>query len=185
MRVLLLGAPGSGKGTQGPRLARLLGVPHVAVGDLLRTEAASGSALGARLGEVMARGELVSDELTTPLVTGALRASLSGFVLDGYPRTRVQADALDAFLGRRAAPLDAVLRFRIPSEVVTERLLARGRVDDTSETVRARLATWAAHEDALIEHYRGLVVELDALGAPDEVFDRAADALREHATVAA
>jgi adenylate kinase len=185
MRVLLLGAPGSGKGTQGPRLARLLGAPHVALGDLLRVEASTGTGMGAHLAQVMGRGELVPDELITPLVTGALRASLGGFVLDGYPRTIAQARLLDEFLGRRAAGVDAVLRFRIPEAQLVERLLARGRADDAPDTVRARLAVWSAHEAELVEHYRGSIVELDASGSPDEVFERAADALREHATVAA
>ncbi|MCS0499794.1 adenylate kinase family protein [Protaetiibacter mangrovi] len=179
MRIVLVGPPGAGKGTQGALVAERLGVPQIVVGELLRTHIASGTALGERAREFVERGELVPDHLVVGIVEQAVEPHLDGFVLDGFPRSIAQARMLDRFLRARAAELDVALHFEVPDEVLADRMDARGRADDVPEVAATRIAGFRQSEEALLEHYRGRVVELDAVGAVDVVFDRILDGLRE------
>lgn len=186
MRLLLLGAPGSGKGTQAARLKAHLQVPHISTGDLLRAEVAAGSALGQAAREVMARGELVSDDI----LLGMLEQRLSrpdvanGFILDGYPRNLAQADALDALLRRIGQPMDAAVQLEVEPELLVDRIAGRaqaeGRADDTPESVRKRLQVYAEQTAPVINYYRehGQLQVVDGVGELDTVFDRIVQALQ-------
>ena len=186
MRLLLLGAPGSGKGTQAARLKAHLQVPHISTGDLLRAEVAAGSALGQAAREVMARGELVSDDI----LLGMLEQRLSrpdvanGFILDGYPRNLAQADALDSLLRRIGQPMDAAVQLDVDPELLVQRIAGRaqaeGRADDSPESVRKRLQVYAEQTAPVIHYYRehGQLQVVDGVGELDTVFDRIVQALQ-------
>ena len=185
MRLVLLGAPGSGKGTQATRLKDYLQVPHISTGDLLRAEVAAGSALGLQAKEVMARGELVSDDI----LLGMLRERFSredtksGFILDGYPRNLAQAAALDELLGSLGQKFDAAVQLTVDNEQIIERLAGRakaeGRADDNPESVRKRLEVYDAQTAPVIEFYRqhGQLTVVDGVGSLDEVFNRIVEAI--------
>jgi len=184
MRIVLVGPPGAGKGTQGELIAERLRVPRVVVGDVLRAHIAQGTPLGERAAGYVSRGELVPDHLVVGIVEQELEPHTAGFVLDGFPRSVTQARMLDRFLRTRAAELDVALHFDIPDAELTERLAARDRADDTPAVIATRLAGFRGAAELLLEYYRGRVVELDAVGAVDEVFERVLWGLRE-ATLAA
>jgi len=185
MRLVLLGAPGSGKGTQAARLTGHLQVPHISTGNLLRAEVAAGSRLGLAAKEVMARGELVSDEI----LLGMLEARFSredtrgGFILDGYPRNLAQASALGELLARIRQPMDAAVQLEVPTELLVERIAGRaqaeGRADDTPESVRTRLKVYEEQTAPVVDYYRqrGLLSVVDGVGGVDEVFARILEAL--------
>lgn len=185
MRLVLLGAPGSGKGTQAGRLKTHLQVPHISTGDLLRAEVAAGSALGQQARAVMARGDLVSDDI----LLGMLEARFSrddtrnGFILDGYPRNLAQAAALDALLVRIGQPMDVALQLEVDNELIIERLAGRareeGRADDNPESVRKRLAIYDEQTAPVIDFYRqhGQLSVVDGVGTLDEVFERILEAI--------
>ena len=185
MRLVLLGAPGSGKGTQATRLKEHLQVPHVSTGDLLRAEVKAGSPLGLQAKEVMARGELVSDAI----LLGMLEERFSredmakGFILDGYPRNLAQAAALDALLERIGQPMDAAVQLEVDNELLIDRLAGRaqaeGRADDNPESVRKRLQVYDEQTAPVIDYYRdaGRLGVVDGVGTLDEVFDRILAAL--------
>ena len=180
MRLVLLGAPGSGKGTQAARLKERLGVPHISTGDLLRAEVAAGSPLGLQAKEVMARGDLVSDEI----LLGMLEERLArddvggGFILDGYPRNLAQAAALDGLLERLGQPFDAAVQLEVDNELLIGRLAGRaeqeGRADDNPESVRKRLQIYDEQTAPVIDFYRrhDQLTVVDGVGGLDEVFDR-------------
>lgn len=192
MRLVLLGAPGSGKGTQAARLKDALKVPHISTGDLLRAEVAAGTPLGLQAKEVMARGDLVSDEI----LLGMLEERFSrddtrgGFILDGYPRNLAQAAALDALLQRLGQPFDAAVQLEVDNELLIERLAGRaeaeGRADDRPESVRKRLQVYDQQTAPVIEFYRehGQLTVVDGVGTLDEVFDRILAAIAPAATPA-
>ena len=185
MRLVLLGAPGSGKGTQAARLKEHLQVPHVSTGDLLRAEVAAGSKLGLEAKEVMARGELVSDAI----LLGTLEDRFSrddtrgGFILDGYPRNLAQADALNALLERIGQPMDAAVQLEVPTELLVERIAGRaaaeGRADDSPESVRTRLQVYNDQTAPVVDFFRqrGKLSVVDGVGSLDEVFSRIVEAL--------
>lgn len=172
MRVVFLGPPGAGKGTQAERFAALRAVPHISTGEILRQAVAEGSELGRKAQSFMDSGALVPDELMAGVVSARLgRADCArGFLLDGFPRTVPQAELLD----ERGIELDHVVQIDVPSEEVVQRLMGRGRGDDTPETVRNRIATYERQTQPLVDHYaaRGLLRRVDGLGSVDEVFDR-------------
>jgi adenylate kinase len=180
MRLVLLGAPGSGKGTQAARLKEHLQVPHVSTGDLLRAEVKAGSPLGLQAQEVMARGELVSDAILLGMLEDRLSREdmAGGFILDGYPRNLAQAAALDALLERIGQPIDAAVQLEVDNELLIERLAGRaqaeGHADDNPESVRKRLQVYDAQTAPVIGHYgaAGKLGVVDGVGTLDEVFGR-------------
>lgn len=185
MRLLLLGAPGSGKGTQAARLKDSLGVPHISTGDLLRAEVAAGSKLGLEAKEVMARGELVSDAILLGMLEDRFSRAdtANGFILDGYPRNLAQADALDKLLARIGRPMDFAVQLEVPTELLVERIAGRakaeGRADDKPESVRKRLQVYADQTAPVIGFYRqhGQLTVVDGVGELDEVFTRIIEAI--------
>jgi len=186
MRLILLGPPGSGKGTQAGLLKETLQVTHISTGDLLRAEVAAGSDLGQQAQAVMAAGELVSDVL----LLGMLEARLAqpdianGFILDGYPRNISQAHALDILLVKIRQPLEAVVQLDVPNELLVERLAGRaveqGRADDTPEVISQRLRVYEQDTAPLIDFYsaRGTLVRVDGVGTLDEVLARITAAIQ-------
>ena len=185
MRLVLLGAPGSGKGTQAARLKEHLQVPHVSTGDLLRAEVAAGSKLGLEAKEVMARGELVSDAILLGMLEDRFSRddTRGGFILDGYPRTLAQADALNALLERIGQPMDAAVQLEVPTELLVERIAGRaaaeGRADDSPESVRTRLQVYNDQTAPVVDFFRqrGKLSVVDGVGSLDEVFSRIVEAL--------
>jgi adenylate kinase len=175
-RIVLLGAPGSGKGSIGRDLAGVLGIPHVSSGQLLRATIAGGDPYG--IGPRLADGGFAPDELVARIVGEQLG---DGFILDGYPRTAKQAGELDELLARSGRPVEAVLDLEVPDDEIRRRLAHRAslenRADDAPETVEARLRTWHELEGDLKVHYEGLLRPVDGMGTPDEVRDRVLAAL--------
>ncbi len=179
MRIVLLGPPGAGKGTQAQKLADKLGVPQVSTGDLFRYNISNGTELGQEAKKYLDAGDLVPATLTNALVDDRLENAdvAKGFILDGYPRSVEQAKALDAMLEKRDLSLDAVLEFRVPEEELVSRLKGRGRADDTEDVIRNRFRVYRDETAPLLDHYSGSLVTVDAVGELDEVFTRALKAL--------
>jgi adenylate kinase len=185
VNLLVLGPQGAGKGTQAKRISSEYGIPHVSTGEMFRAEQAAGTELGKRLGEIMARGDLVPDDLTIALIQDRLSRgdAMPGFVLDGFPRTLAQAEALDATLAGIGRRLDAILFFDVPDEVGFERALKRAelenRTDDTPEAIRKRLAIYHSETEPIVEHYRatGKLVPLHADRTIEQVWNEIARAL--------
>jgi adenylate kinase len=182
MRILILGPQGSGKGTQAKRIAVAYGIPHVATGDILREAMAAGTELGLRVRPIYDDGKLVPDDLMVDLIRERL-AGEDSFVLDGFPRTMVQAEALDAMLDEIDKPLDAVILLRVSDEVATGRLEARareeGRSDDSPEGIRNRLRLYHELTELVVDRYQraGIEVIVDGEQTMDEVFAEIQDAL--------
>jgi adenylate kinase len=176
-RLLLLGAPGAGKGTQAARLAGKLGVPQISTGEMLRQAVASESELGRRVERTLARGELVSDEIVIEVAQARLSRSdaQAGFVLDGFPRTVAQAEALDRMLARMGTPLDGCVALEVDEEEVVERLLRRARIerrsDDNERTIRRRIRVYREQTAPLLDYYRrrGVLRAVDGSGSIEEV----------------
>ncbi len=188
MRLVLLGAPGSGKGTQATRLKDHFGVPHISTGDLLRSAVAAGTELGLRAKAVMDAGSLVSDEI----VLGMLEERLglpdcsNGFILDGYPRNLAQANALDSLLARIGQPMDVAVQLDVDNERIVQRLAGRaaeeGRADDSPDAVRNRLRVYADQTAPVVDYYRARdrLVCVFGVGEVDDVFKRILAAVAEH-----
>lgn len=187
MNILILGPQGSGKGTQAVRIAAEYGVAHVATGDMFRAAIAAGTPLGLRVEPLLASGQLVPDDLTIGLIRARLQEpdALGGFVLDGFPRTMAQAEALDAMLAGIGRGLDVVLELLVAEEICFERMLGRareeGRGDDMPEVIAARLEVYRRETVPVVEHYRatGRLVGIRAERAPDEVFAEIQDTLEQ------
>jgi len=180
VRLVLLGPPGAGKGTQAEKLAEKLQVPHLSTGELFRANIGNGTKLGLEAKRYLDAGDLVPAELTNELVDDRLSdpdTAGAGFILDGYPRSVQQAQALHDMLERRGIQLDTVLEFRVPEDVLFERLKARGRADDTDDVIRNRMNVYRDETAPLIEYYSDELKTVDAVGTVDEVFARALRAL--------
>lgn len=191
MRVVLLGPPGAGKGTQARRIAERLGVPAISIGEIFRAQAAEGTHLGRQVKPYLDAGDFVPDEITVAVVRDRLAQAdaRSGFVLDGFPRTVRQADALRELLEGMNARLDCALQLVVDEEELVRRLAGRRRRGDTSgvrrsddhpERIRHRLSVYHEQAAPLSEYYeaRGLLVRIDATGTVDEVTERAMAALQ-------
>jgi adenylate kinase len=172
---LILGPPGAGKGTQAALLAKALGIPHVSTGAMLRDHVERGTELGRRAKEIMDSGDLVPDEIVVAMVEERLSEedASCGFLLDGFPRTRPQAEALDEVMGGEG--LDGILAIDVPEDEIVDRMLARGRSDDTEEAVRIRLAVYREQTEPLISYYADTdrpVLGVDGVGEINEVLAR-------------
>lgn len=176
MNIVLLGAPGSGKGTQGEKIVAKFGLCHISTGDLLRGEVAAGTPLGLEAKKIMDAGDLVSDEIVLGMVRGRLSKPdvEPGFMLDGFPRTLAQAQGLDELLDSLEKPLSGVLFFDVDYKEIMTRLLARKRADDNEETIRTRLDVYETQTAPLIAHYRdqGKLRQVEGVGDLDEIFAR-------------
>lgn len=185
-RLLLLGPPGAGKGTQAVRLVEELGIPQISTGDMLRAAVAAGSEVGRRAREHMDAGRLVPDEVVIAVTGERLSQpdAARGFILDGFPRTAAQAAALDALLARLGVQLERCVALRVDEDELVERLLRRaqieGRSDDNEEAIRTRMQEYRRKTQPLIDHYRaaGVLAEVDGLGSVDEVAKRIREALQ-------
>src|SRR5919197_557145 len=186
MNVLLLGPQGAGKGTQAKRISAEYGIPHVATGDMFRAAIAERTELGRKVEPILNSGALVPDEITIALIRERLGRpdAAEGFVLDGFPRTLGQAEALDGMLADIGRGLDAILFFDVPDEVGMERALSRaqieGRADDTPEVIARRLETYHSETEPIVEHYRatGKLVPLHAERSIEAVWAEIVAALR-------
>jgi adenylate kinase len=178
VNILLLGPQGSGKGTQAKRISAEYAIPHIATGDMLRAAIEAGTPLGRQVAPILESGQLVPDELMIDLIRERLEEpdTAPGFILDGFPRTTPQADALDAMLREIGRELTIVFALQVSDEICIERLLKRareeGRPDDTPEAIRTRLELYHRETEPLIEHYRaqGYLVTIHADGTPNQVF---------------
>lgn len=185
MRLVLVGPPGAGKGTQAALLTRRLGIPAVSTGDVLEGEIAAGSELGTAARGVMQRGELVPDDVVERMVAARLGRpdAAAGFLLDGFPRDCAQAEALDTMLAAAGRRLDAVVSLTVPDAQVLERIRRRAaeqdRVDDDEATARHRLQVFTEQTAPLVARYRrqGVLVQVDGTGSVDEVAERVVAAL--------
>jgi adenylate kinase len=180
VRVVLLGPPGAGKGTQAEKLSEKLGIPQISTGDLFRENISNGTELGLEAKRYLDAGDLVPSELTNKLVEDRIEQpdAADGFILDGYPRSVQQAQALDEMLKNHNTKLDAVLEFVVSEEELFERLKARGRADDTEEVIHNRMKVYADETKPLLEYYsKNNLQTVDAVGGLDEVFGRALRAL--------
>ena len=158
LRVVMLGAPGSGKGTQAEALSERLGIPAISTGEMLRDAVSSGSSLGRRVERILAEGTLVDDQTMADVVRRRLAEedTNGGFLLDGFPRTTAQAESLEKILGEAGTRLDRVLCIEVPEDELVRRALARKRVDDRKDVIRRRLEVYREQTEPLIGHYREL-----------------------------
>jgi len=185
MRLIILGPPGAGKGTQAARIADHHGIPAISTGDIFRANIKNETPLGLQVKEILASGGYVSDDVTNAIVEDRLAQDdcSGGFLLDGYPRTLAQVAALDGMLAGHGAGLDHVLELTVDDDAVVARLLKRaeseGRADDTEEVIRERMAIYHRETRPLSDTYRerGLLVDVDGLGAVDQVTERILGAL--------
>jgi len=177
LNIVMLGAPGAGKGTQAVRIAETHGIPHISTGEMLRSAIAAGSELGQKAKEIVESGALVPDELIVEVIRERLSQpdACAGFVLDGFPRTIGQAEALDVLLTELVRPLEIVLELELEQETAVERMLGRaaeqGRADDTLEVIKNRFEVYRRQTEPLSNYYRskGILVAIDSSPSMDEV----------------
>lgn len=183
MRIIIVGPPGAGKGTQAAVLSDELGLVHISTGDLFRAHVEDETALGRRVKDYLNTGALVPDEVTNAMVAQRLTEDVcrTGFLLDGFPRTVAQAKALEDLLRGRDCDIDAVLELDAPEDEVVERLLARGRDDDTEDVIRHRQRLYRKETAPLLDFYADRLVTVPAVGSVPDVTARALDALRTRA----
>lgn len=174
MRLLFIGPPGAGKGTQAARVASKLGIPHISTGEMFRDHVARDTELGRKVEAIMAAGDYVPDEVTVAMLSERIAQddARSGYILDGFPRTEAQVSSLDRLIGEDG--LDHVVVFEVDEDELIERMLSRGRADDTEETIRNRFKVYLEQTQPLLDIYdsRGLTVSVDGLGGIEEVTER-------------
>ncbi len=176
MRIVFIGPPGAGKGTQAERMIEKYKLAHLSTGDMLRAARDAQTEVGKKADEYMSSGQLVPDEI----IVGVIQERLSqadcegGYLLDGFPRTIAQAEALDKMLADKGTPLDVVLELKVPEEELFTRLAGRGRADDTPEVIKQRLVAYRDQTSPLLDYYgkAGLLKSIDGLGTVDDIFGR-------------
>ncbi|MBN1394289.1 MAG: adenylate kinase [Pirellulales bacterium] len=177
MRIVFIGPPGSGKGTQAQRLVELYGLAHLSTGDMLRAAREAKTEIGLKADRYMSAGDLVPDDIIVTIITERIGQPdcRNGYLLDGFPRTIAQAQALDEMLADKGTPLDAAVELKVPEEELFQRLAGRGRADDSPEVIRQRLEAYRKQTKPLLDYYnqQNLFVSIDGLGTVDEVFERA------------
>jgi len=176
MRLIFIGPPGAGKGTQAERVLAYLKIAHLSTGDMLREAVQKQTPEGLSAKQYMDRGDLVPDEVVVAIVARRLSEPdcAAGCLLDGFPRTVAQAESLDKMLAGSGQPLDGVIELRVDEEALVKRLASRGRADDQPDVIRQRLVAYRKQTEPLLDFYRqqGLLHSVDGLGTPDEVFAR-------------
>jgi len=179
MKLLFIGPPGAGKGTQAVRVAERLGIPHISTGEMFRYHVTEGTPLGLEVDAIMKSGEYVPDEITVAMLAERLDQpdAADGYILDGFPRTEGQVSSLDDLLG--AEGLDRVVVLEVDEDELVNRMMSRGRADDTDETIRHRFEVYNEQTQPLLDIYgeRGLTVSVDGLGDLDEITERILTAL--------
>ena len=180
-RLLLVGPPGAGKGTQAAVLSEKLSIPHISTGELFRAHINDETELGRSVKQYLDSGQLVPDEVTNQLVVERLGEpdTEAGFLLDGFPRNIGQADVLGKYLAESDRKLDAVVQLQVDEDVVVERLLSRGRTDDSEDVIRHRQRVYRSETSPLLDYYRDILVTVDGVGAMDEITTRILNALRD------
>jgi adenylate kinase len=185
MRIVFIGPPGAGKGTQAKRLVETYQMAHLSTGDMLRAARDAQTPIGQKANAYMSAGELVPDDIIMALIAERLQQPdcQKGYLLDGFPRTIAQAEALDAMLAEQGTPLDVVLELQVPEEELFRRLAGRGRADDTPEVIRQRLVAYREQTEPLLNYYgrQNLLRSIDGLGSVNEVFGRAQAVLDQFA----
>ncbi len=186
MRLVLIGPPGAGKGTQAAILRDDFGIPHISTGDLFREHVSRRTALGQDAQRYLDTGELVPDHITGEMIRRRLAEpdAQRGFLLDGFPRTVRQAEELGSMLSGTDGGIDAVLEFTAPEDVVVGRLLSRGRADDTEQVIRHRQQIYRSQTAPLLDHYAAGLLTFQAVGSAEEISERVLAALKERGLVA-
>jgi adenylate kinase len=183
MRMVFIGPPGAGKGTQAERLVKKYRMAHLSTGDMLRAARDAKTPVGIEAEKFMSAGALVPDEIIISIIAERLDRPdcRSGYLLDGFPRTIAQAEALDRMLAEKKTPLDVVLELQVPEEELFRRLAGRGRADDNPDVIRQRLVAYRNQTAPLLQYYgsAGLLKSIDGLGTVDEIFQRATAVLGE------
>lgn len=181
MRIVFIGPPGAGKGTQAERLIEKYQLAHLSTGDMLRAARDARTEIGRKAETYMSSGQLVPDDIIVAIIQERLKQPdcRKGYLLDGFPRTIAQAEALDGMLRREGTPLDVVLELQVPEEELFQRLAGRGRSDDRPEVIRQRLVAYRQQTEPLLDYYRKgcLLRSIDGLGTVDGIFDRVARVL--------
>lgn len=176
MRLVFIGPPGAGKGTQAAKIVDRFRIAHLSTGDMLRAARDAKTPIGLKADEFMSKGELVPDEVIIEIIRERLREPDcgDGYLLDGFPRTLGQAEALDAMLAASGTPLDVVLELRVPEEELFQRLSRRGRADDKPEVIRQRLVAYRNQTEPLLHYYQGknLLRSVEGVGTVEEIFER-------------
>ncbi len=177
MRIVFIGPPGAGTGTQAERLVKTYGMAHLSTGDMLRAARDAKTEVGLKADQYMSAGELVPDDIIVAIIAKRLQQDdcRNGYLLDGFPRTIAQAEALDKMLAERGTPLDVVLELQVPEEELFRRLAGRGRADDSPKIIRQRLVAYREQTEPLLKYYsrRDSLRSIDGLGAINDIFDRA------------
>lgn len=176
MRIVFIGPPGAGKGTQAEKIIAQYHPAHLSTGDMLRAAREAKTPVGIEADKYMSSGQLVPDDVIVGIISERLQNPdcQGGYLLDGFPRTIAQAEALDKMLSEKGTPLDVVLELKVPDEELFKRLAGRGRADDTPEVIRERLVAYNKQTSPLLEYYgkQNLLKTIDGLGTVDEIFSR-------------